>query len=66
MTTATESIRYLTVKQVAEALNVSPSTLWRWVRSGYLVKPVRLGPKVTRFLESDVLAWAREKTEAQT
>ena len=65
MSTTTASIRYLTVKQVAAALNVSRSTLWRWVKGGYFVKPVRLGPKVTRFLESDVLAWAREKTEAQ-
>ena len=66
MSTATESIRYLTVKQVASVLNVSQSTLWRWVKSGYLVKPVRLGPKVTRFLESDLLAWAMEKSEAQS
>jgi excisionase family DNA binding protein len=28
--------RYFTVKQVAERLNVSERTVWRWIRSGQL------------------------------
>lgn len=33
----------LTVQQVAEQLNVSPNTVWSWIREGKLT-PHRLGP----------------------
>ena len=62
----TTSIKYLTIKQVCEALNVSPSTIWRWLKQGDFPKPVHLGPKAVRWKESDILAWDREKTEAES
>ena len=62
----TTPIKYLNIKQVCEALNVSPSTIWRWSKQGHFVKPVRLGPKVTRWEESSILAWSREKTDGES
>lgn len=37
--------RYLTQKEVAEKLNVSENTLWRWRKTGYLV-PSKVGNAV--------------------
>ncbi|WP_444381962.1 helix-turn-helix domain-containing protein [Prevotella sp.] len=36
---------YLTQKEVAEKLNVSENTLWRWKKIGYL-SPVKVGNSV--------------------
>ena len=62
----TTPIKYLNIKQVCEALNVSPSTIWRWLKQGDFPKPVHLGPKAVRWKESDILAWDREKTEGES
>lgn len=35
----------MTREQAAKALNVDPSTLWRWAKCGYLT-PVKIGTKV--------------------
>lgn len=32
---------------VAGVCSVGPATVWRWVKSGHLPKPVKLGPNVT-------------------
>lgn len=44
---------WLTPEQVAERLNKTLSTLWRWEKEGYL-KPFRFGRKC-RYRESDVV-----------
>ena len=36
---------------------VSSATLWRWVRSGAFVQPVRLGANVTAWRVEDVQDW---------
>ena len=66
MASTTPTIQYWTIKQVCEALHVSPSTVWRWVKQGRFVRPVRLGPKVTRFRVGDVMAWDQAKAEEQS
>jgi len=51
---------YLTVKDVAEMMQVVPRTVHRWVRLGRL-RPLRIG-HTTRFSRADLLA-ALEKYE---
>lgn len=45
---------YLTPPEVAEMINVSTNTLWRWERDNYLV-PLKIGRK-SRYRKSDVEA----------
>lgn len=49
-------IFYLKVNQVADRYVVSTDTVWRWSRGGELPKPVKVGPNVTRWRLSDLLA----------
>lgn len=46
--------KLLTSTQVAELLNVSPDTVFRWKREGRLPKALQLGPRATRWRESDI------------
>jgi len=45
--------RYYTVADVAQLLQVSPSTVWRWIAAGRL-KARRLGPKTVRVAQDDL------------
>lgn len=45
---------FLSVEQVAIRYNVSKDTIWRWRREGDFPKPIRLGPKVSRWRLSDL------------
>lgn len=38
-----KSTRRLSISEVCEQLNVTPTTLWRWKRSGYLKPHCRIG-----------------------
>ena len=57
----------LTVKQVAELLNVKVSTVYQWVSMAYL-PCVRLGvgleKPLVRFDQTEVLAWLASKKAA--
>lgn len=52
--------RYLTPKAVCRDLHISNSTLWNWVASGHLPKPVKIGPRATRFRLEDIERFERE------
>ena len=45
--------RFYTVHETAARLNVSASTIWRWIETGRLLA-VRLGPKIVRIPEDEV------------
>lgn len=47
-----QSEEYMTIEQVAELLKVEKTTLWRWNKSGYLVRFDVGGQK--RYKKSDV------------
>ena len=55
-------VHYLKVKELAQRLGVSRSTIWEWSRTGKLPKPVKLGDAVTRW-RSDEIEAALEKLE---
>lgn len=39
-------------------LPISASTFWRQVRAGKFPPPVKIGPNITAWRASDVMAWA--------
>ena len=51
---AKTGVRILRRKQVLERLNVSPTTLWQWVRDGQFPAPFDLDPNTKTWLEADV------------
>lgn len=46
--------RLLRLPEVLNRLPIAKSTLWAWVKQGKFPAPVRLGPRVTTWRESDV------------
>jgi prophage regulatory protein len=46
---------------IPKILPVSPATLWRWVKTGQFVTPVKLGENVTAWRVEDVRQWLDAK-----
>jgi excisionase family DNA binding protein len=57
-----EAGQLLDVEAAAELLNVKPSTLYEWVRSGR-VPVLRLGPRALRFTRPMLEQWAAEQLD---
>ena len=51
------SPKLLRLPEVLKRMSVSRSTLWAWVKSGKFPQPIRIGPRFTAWLESDVEAF---------
>ncbi|WP_273688394.1 helix-turn-helix transcriptional regulator [Ketogulonicigenium vulgare] len=49
-------IAYAGTKLMCEMLDVSETTLWEWVKRGFIPKPVRIGDRSNRWRWSDVEA----------
>lgn len=49
--------KVLTPREVAEALKVSRTTLWRYERAGVIPRRIRLSPRKTGFLKSEIEAF---------
>ncbi len=47
----------ITRKEVARILNVSESTVYRWVCSGHLISPFELGPNRIVWTRSEIMEW---------
>lgn len=45
---------YLRVKSVAQMLNISASTVWRWANEGLLPKPIKLTNRTTVWRADEV------------
>jgi prophage regulatory protein len=48
---------FIRQRQLLSIIPVSPATLWRWVKAGDFVAPVRLGANVTAWKVEDVKSW---------
>ncbi len=48
------SRRYLRLPQVLDRIPVSKSTWWAGVRDGRFPKPIKLSPRITVWLETDI------------
>lgn len=47
---------YVSANRLAEILETSPCTIWRWAKAGRLPKPVKLGEGTTRWNLGEVRA----------
>lgn len=50
-----------TAKQLASVLDVSLDTLERWRNGGMGPKFYKLGTKLVRYMEGDIIEWLEEK-----
>jgi excisionase family DNA binding protein len=46
--------KHFSVRELAQILGVGKRTIWRWVAKGILPEPIRYGPAVVHFRESQV------------
>ncbi len=51
----------LPIREVLRRLNISRSTLYRWIKLERFPRPLELGPQVVRWRESEVTAWIDSK-----
>ena len=50
-------IKFYRVKQLAEMLSVSKSSIWGWVKTGKFPQPIKLTKNVTVWNSVDVINW---------
>ncbi|MDP1523303.1 AlpA family transcriptional regulator [Methylotenera sp.] len=55
------AIKFYRVKQLAELLNVSKSSIWGWVKLGSFPQPIKLATNVTAWREVDICNWLNSK-----
>jgi len=51
--------RLISVAELAQILGVGKSTIYRWIRSGILPPPRRIGPRRVGWWEDDLLPYLR-------
>jgi prophage regulatory protein len=56
--------RFIRLPEVVRRVGISRSSVWLWVRQGRFPRPVRVGPRVTCWRESEVDRWIAERVEA--
>jgi prophage regulatory protein len=49
--------KYLTITQLRLRDGIANSTRWGWVSEGKYPKPVKFGPKQTRWVLEEIEAW---------
>jgi|TARA_B100000780_G_C20712712_1_gene283296 predicted DNA-binding transcriptional regulator AlpA len=52
---------YQTRHQLEKLLQVSPATIYRWIKEGNFPKPLRLGANMVRWKASDIEAWIKDR-----
>jgi len=55
---------YKTRHELETLFKVSRATIYRWVKSGHLPKPIHLGANMVRWQASDIEAWMEEREAA--
>lgn len=56
--------RVLRLKQVTEKVGLKKSWIYKQVSLGNFPEPVKLGPRASGFLESEIDAWLEERIQA--
>ena len=56
--------RLITSRQITEETGISRATIYRLLQNGAFPKPIRIGPRATRWLASDIKAWLVERKAA--
>jgi len=55
--------RLVRSREVCKQLNISRSTLIRWVKQGYFPKPFKDGPQRNAWFEDEVEKWLSSTTK---
>ncbi|RRQ20528.1 helix-turn-helix transcriptional regulator [Thiohalobacter thiocyanaticus] len=54
-------MHYISDRKLAERLEVSRATLWRWTAAGNFPQPIKLSPGCTRWRLEDVESWEADR-----
>lgn len=60
-TAARVNYGYMRQKELMTIIPFSPATLWRMVKVGRFVKPVKLSTRITAWSRAEVYAWLRKQ-----
>ena len=52
--------RFMRIGEVAKVFGIAKSTAWLWVKEGHLPVGHKIGPRVTVWKESEILAYMME------
>jgi predicted DNA-binding transcriptional regulator AlpA len=52
---------FIRQKELMKILPFSSATLWRMVKAGTFVRPVKLSERITAWNKAEVFAWLREQ-----
>ena len=52
---------FIRTNELAEALSISLSTLWRYRKAGLIPDPIALGPRTVGWRLNDINNWLNEK-----
>lgn len=55
---------YMRQKELMKVVPFSPATLWRLVKNGKFVRPVKLSERITAWNTAEVQAWLESKEAA--
>lgn len=59
------SLNILSKTDVCRKVNLSSSSLWRYVKNGLFPPPIDLGPNRVGWIESEVDAWIEGKAQSR-
>lgn len=57
----TNETRYIRQKELLKILPFSPATLWRKVKVGSFVQPVKLSSRITAWDTAEVYEWLKQR-----
>jgi prophage regulatory protein len=49
--------RFLRLPEVVRRVGISRSSVWLWVRQGRFPEPIRVGPRVTCWRQTEIDRW---------
>ena len=56
-------MRILRINEVCKKTGIGRSTIYRMMQHGEFPKPIKLGKKISGWLEEDIDQWLREQAE---
>ena len=66
MTLNEQSRRLISLVEVAAMLNIGTRTILDWVAADTFPPPIKLGPKMSRWYEDEVLHWLAMRPKAKS
>lgn len=57
--------RYVRMKDMSPMVGASTSTLWRWVKDGTFVRPIKLSARITVWNLAEVEQWLEDREDAR-